>query len=103
MQILCQVICIGRCRGVFGMLLFLYTLLLFHHLQTMVENTLCRIMGETKYPLLSRDGEVTIGGIFAVHSKLTLSSFEFTQKPQPLSCSRFVTVEILRSIREDYV
>ncbi|XP_056092301.1 extracellular calcium-sensing receptor-like [Rhinichthys klamathensis goyatoka] len=69
------------------MLLFLYTLLLFPHLQTMVESTLCRIMGEPKYPLLSRNGDVTIGGIFAVHSKLTSSSFEFTQKPQPLSCS----------------
>uniref|UniRef100_A0A673M454 Extracellular calcium-sensing receptor-like n=1 Tax=Sinocyclocheilus rhinocerous TaxID=307959 RepID=A0A673M454_9TELE len=44
-------------------------------------------MGDPKHPLLSKDGEVTIGGIFAVHSKLTLSSFEFTEKPQPLSCS----------------
>ncbi|XP_016331768.1 extracellular calcium-sensing receptor-like [Sinocyclocheilus anshuiensis] len=68
------------------MLLFLYTLLLFHYLQTKV-NTLCRMMGDPKHPLLSKDGEVTIGGIFAVHSKLTLSSFEFTEKPQPLSCS----------------
>ncbi|XP_058607488.1 extracellular calcium-sensing receptor-like [Onychostoma macrolepis] len=68
------------------MLLFLYTLLLFHHLPTKV-NTLCRMMGYPKYPLLSKGGDITIGGIFAVHSKLTLSSFEFTEKPQPLSCS----------------
>ncbi|XP_050991073.1 extracellular calcium-sensing receptor [Labeo rohita] len=69
------------------MLLFLYTFLIFHHLQTKVENTLCRMMGEPKYPLFSKDGDVTIGGIFAVHSKETLPSFEFRQKPQPLSCS----------------
>ncbi|XP_059420776.1 extracellular calcium-sensing receptor-like [Carassius carassius] len=68
------------------MLLFLYTFLLFHYLQTKV-NTLCRMMGDPKHPLLSKEGDVTIGGIFAVHSKLTLSSFEFREKPQPLSCS----------------
>ncbi|XP_026086101.1 extracellular calcium-sensing receptor-like [Carassius auratus] len=68
------------------MLLFLYTLL-FHHLQTKVENKLCRMMGEPKYPLLSKEGDVTIGGMFAIHSKETLPSFEFKQKPQPLSCS----------------
>ncbi|XP_042631792.1 extracellular calcium-sensing receptor-like [Cyprinus carpio] len=68
------------------MLLFLYTLL-FHHLQTKVENKLCQMMGEPKYPLLSKGGDVTIGGIFAIHSKETLPSFEFKQKPQPLSCS----------------
>ncbi|XP_026142614.1 extracellular calcium-sensing receptor-like [Carassius auratus] len=70
----------------FVMLLFLYTFLLFHYLQTKV-NTLCRMMGDPKHPLLSKEGDVTIGGIFAVHSKLTLSSFEFREKPQPLSCS----------------
>ncbi|XP_016106211.1 extracellular calcium-sensing receptor-like [Sinocyclocheilus grahami] len=69
------------------MLLFLYTVLLFHHLHTKVENTLCRIMGDPNYPLFSKDGDVTIGGIFAIHRKETLPSFKFTQKPQPLSCS----------------
>ncbi|XP_067275521.1 extracellular calcium-sensing receptor-like [Pseudorasbora parva] len=44
-------------------------------------------MGEPKYPLLSKDGEAIIGGIFAMHSKETLPSFEFTQNPQLLSCS----------------
>uniref|UniRef100_A0A8C1SBD1 G-protein coupled receptors family 3 profile domain-containing protein n=1 Tax=Cyprinus carpio TaxID=7962 RepID=A0A8C1SBD1_CYPCA len=81
------------------MLLFLYTLLLFHYLQTKV-NTLCRMMADPKHPLLSKDGDVTIGGIFAVHSKLALSSFEFREKPQPLSCSRFVKLKTLRNIRK---
>nr|XP_055030950.1 extracellular calcium-sensing receptor-like [Misgurnus anguillicaudatus] len=69
------------------MLFLLYTLPLFHQLNAKAENPLCRIMGDPKYPLLSRDGDVTIGAIFPVHSKETLPSFEFTQKPELLSCS----------------
>ncbi|XP_016331808.1 extracellular calcium-sensing receptor-like [Sinocyclocheilus anshuiensis] len=69
------------------MLIFLYTLLLFHHLNVKAEFFVCRIMGDPKYPLFSKDGDITIGAILAIHSKLALSSFEFTQKPQLLSCS----------------
>ncbi|XP_052008542.1 extracellular calcium-sensing receptor-like [Xyrauchen texanus] len=69
------------------MFICLYTLLLFYRLQAKAEKTLCRTMGEPKYPLLSKDGDLTIGGIFAIHSKETLPSFEFTQKPQLLSCT----------------
>ncbi|XP_073709563.1 extracellular calcium-sensing receptor-like [Misgurnus anguillicaudatus] len=68
------------------MLIFLYTLL-FHHLHLKVENTLCRMMGDPKYPLLSKNGDIIIGGLFAIHSRETLPSFEFIQKPQLLSCS----------------
>ncbi|XP_052008127.1 extracellular calcium-sensing receptor-like [Xyrauchen texanus] len=45
------------------------------------------MMADPKYPLLYKDGDVTIGSLFAIHSKETLPSFEFTQKPQFLSCS----------------
>ncbi|XP_052008566.1 extracellular calcium-sensing receptor-like [Xyrauchen texanus] len=69
------------------MLFCLYTLLLFHFLHAKEEKTLCRMMGDPKYLLLSKDGDITIGGIFAVHSKETLPSFEFTHKPQLLSCT----------------
>ncbi|XDV29335.1 hypothetical protein PO909_032472 [Leuciscus waleckii] len=44
-------------------------------------------MGDPKYPLLSKDGDVTIGALFPVHSIETLPSFKFKQKPQLLSCS----------------
>ncbi|XP_067275957.1 extracellular calcium-sensing receptor-like [Pseudorasbora parva] len=87
-RILYQIICILhslQCTLI-GMLLFLYTLLLFHQLHTKVENTPCQTMGDPKFPLLSKDGDVTIGGIFAIHKMETLPSFEFTQKPQLLSC-----------------
>ncbi|XP_051727408.1 extracellular calcium-sensing receptor-like [Ctenopharyngodon idella] len=69
------------------MLLFLYTLLLFHQLHTKAGNTVCRIMGDPQYPLLSKDGDITIGALFPVHSIETLPSFEFKQKPQLLSCT----------------
>ncbi|KAK7151679.1 hypothetical protein R3I94_008126 [Phoxinus phoxinus] len=69
------------------MLLFLYTLLLLHQLHTKAGNTLCRMMGNPNYPLISKNGDITIGALFPVHSTETLPSFEFTNKPQPLSCS----------------
>ncbi|XP_056622846.1 extracellular calcium-sensing receptor-like [Triplophysa dalaica] len=68
------------------MLIFLYTILC-HDLYAKAENKLCRMIGDPKYPLLSKDGELTIGGLFAIHREETLPSFEFTQKPQLLSCS----------------
>ncbi len=77
------------------MLLLLYTLLLFYHLNVTAEKCFCRIMGDPKYPLFSKDGDIIIGSILAIHSKLALSSFEFTQKPQLISCSRFVTLSAL--------
>nr|XP_055031007.1 extracellular calcium-sensing receptor-like [Misgurnus anguillicaudatus] len=69
------------------MLIFFYKLLLFHHFNATAENTLCQMMGDPKYPLLSKDGDITIGGLFAIHKQETLTSFEFTQKPQLLYCS----------------
>ncbi|XDV29331.1 hypothetical protein PO909_032468 [Leuciscus waleckii] len=44
-------------------------------------------MGDLKYPLLSKNGDVTIGALFPIRSIEKLPSFEFTQKPQLLSCS----------------
>ncbi|XP_055031000.2 extracellular calcium-sensing receptor-like [Misgurnus anguillicaudatus] len=43
-------------------------------------------MGDPKNPLLSKDGDITIGTLISIHSKETLSSSEFTEKPQ-LICS----------------
>ncbi|XP_048015414.1 extracellular calcium-sensing receptor-like [Megalobrama amblycephala] len=69
------------------MLLFLYTLLLFSLLHAKAGNIPCRMFGDPKYPLLFRDGDVNIGALFPIHSIETLPSFEFTRKPQLLSCS----------------
>ncbi|XP_050991076.1 extracellular calcium-sensing receptor-like [Labeo rohita] len=69
------------------MLIFLYTLLPFYHLYTKAENTICQMMGDPKYPLLSKDGDIIIGALFVIHSEVSLPSFEFTQKPQHILCS----------------
>ncbi|XP_077104228.1 extracellular calcium-sensing receptor-like [Siphateles boraxobius] len=69
------------------MLFFLYTLLLLVQLQVKAEKHLCRMMGDPKYPLLSKDGDINIGALFPIRSIETLPSFEFTLKPQSLSCS----------------
>uniref|UniRef100_A0A8C2ENF9 Olfactory receptor C family, g1 n=1 Tax=Cyprinus carpio TaxID=7962 RepID=A0A8C2ENF9_CYPCA len=100
MQILYQVIYIWQPQLslMFRMLLFLYIFLFFHQLPTKAGNTLCRMMGDPKYPLLSKDGEIIIGALFAIRSKETLPSFEFAQKPQALSCSRFVVLKALDQI-----
>ncbi|XP_050991087.1 extracellular calcium-sensing receptor-like [Labeo rohita] len=73
--------------SIFGMLLFLYTILLFCQLCTKAEKYICQMIGDPKYPLLSKDGDITIGALFPIRSIETLPSFEFTKKPQPLSCS----------------
>ncbi|XP_073707013.1 extracellular calcium-sensing receptor-like [Garra rufa] len=68
------------------MSVFLYTLLIFQ-LHTKAEKPLCQMMGDPKYPLLSKDGDVNIGALFSVHSIEILPSFKYTKKPQLLSCS----------------
>ncbi len=91
-QIAYQASCIWpQLNSFFQMSVFLCTLLLFFQLHAKAEKPLCRMMGDPKYPLLSKDGDVTIGALFPVHSIETLPSFKFTQKPQLSSCSRFVT------------
>ncbi|XP_016104792.1 extracellular calcium-sensing receptor-like [Sinocyclocheilus grahami] len=69
------------------MLFFIYTLLLLIQLHTKAEKPFCQMMGNPNYPLISKDGDVTIGALFPIRSIETLPSFEFTQRPQLLSCS----------------
>ncbi|XP_073671756.1 extracellular calcium-sensing receptor-like [Paramisgurnus dabryanus] len=76
-----------------GVLIFLCTLLIHYHYAN-ADNNLCRIMGDPKNPLLSKDGDITIGTLLSIHSKETLSSSEFTRKPQ-LICSS-VNVQVFR-------
>jgi len=74
------------------MLVFLFALLICHKPYIKAENPLCQKMGDPKYPLLFKNGDVTIGGLFSIRSIEILPSFDFIQKPQLLSCSRFVTL-----------
>ncbi|XP_043072466.1 extracellular calcium-sensing receptor-like [Puntigrus tetrazona] len=69
------------------MLFFLYILLFLIQLHAKAEKTFCQMMGNPNYPLISKDGDLTIGALFPIQSVETLPSFEFKQKPQLLSCS----------------
>ncbi|XP_059420268.1 extracellular calcium-sensing receptor-like [Carassius carassius] len=76
-----------KMNSIFGMPVFFYTMLLFHQFHTKAETYLCHMIGDLKYPLLFKDGDITIGALFPIRSIETLPSFVFTKKPQPLSCS----------------
>lgn len=93
MKIMYLVNCIWHLRlsSILGMLFFLFTLLLLIQLHIKAGKPFCQMMGNPNYPLISKDGDVTIGALFPIRSIETLPSFEFTQEPQLLSCSRFPT------------
>ncbi|XP_058481419.1 extracellular calcium-sensing receptor [Solea solea] len=41
-----------------------------------------------EFPLLSKEGDVIIGGAFSIHSHITNPPLSFTELPEPLKCSR---------------
>lgn len=52
------------------------------------EAPLCHIVGSPEVPLLSKEGDVIIGGAFSIHSKITQPPLSFTDTPTRLTCSR---------------
>uniref|UniRef100_A0A8C7JI15 Olfactory receptor C family, h1 n=1 Tax=Oncorhynchus kisutch TaxID=8019 RepID=A0A8C7JI15_ONCKI len=51
------------------------------------EEALCRILGRPEFPMLSKEGDVTIGGAFSIHTKISEPPLSFTDTPPPLICS----------------
>ncbi|CDQ88095.1 unnamed protein product [Oncorhynchus mykiss] len=51
------------------------------------EESLCRILGRPEFPMLSKEGDVTIGGAFSIHTKISEPLLSFTDTPPPLICS----------------
>uniref|UniRef100_A0A673WSB3 Olfactory receptor C family, h1 n=1 Tax=Salmo trutta TaxID=8032 RepID=A0A673WSB3_SALTR len=51
------------------------------------EDALCRILGSPEFPMLSKEGDVTIGGAFTIHTKISVPPLSFTDTPPPLTCS----------------
>ncbi|XP_034024840.1 extracellular calcium-sensing receptor-like [Thalassophryne amazonica] len=45
------------------------------------------MLGTPKKPLLFKEGDVTIGGAFSIHSKITQPALSFTDKPTYFKCS----------------
>uniref|UniRef100_A0A8C7YN67 Olfactory receptor C family, g2 n=1 Tax=Oryzias sinensis TaxID=183150 RepID=A0A8C7YN67_9TELE len=56
----------------------------------------CHVLGSPVLPLLSKDGDVMIGGAFSIHSKIAQPSLSFTEKPTPFTCSRYYNFEEFR-------
>ncbi|KAM4627560.1 vomeronasal type-2 receptor 1-like [Polymixia lowei] len=52
------------------------------------ETPHCRMLGSPEFPLLSKDGDITIGGAFSLHSHITKPPLTFIDTPKPLICSR---------------
>uniref|UniRef100_A0A671UBV6 Extracellular calcium-sensing receptor-like n=1 Tax=Sparus aurata TaxID=8175 RepID=A0A671UBV6_SPAAU len=52
------------------------------------EAPFCQIRGNPEFPLLSKEGDVMIGGAFSIHSKIDQPLLSFTEKPTRLECSR---------------
>ncbi|KAK2912414.1 hypothetical protein Q8A73_006527 [Channa argus] len=66
-------------------LVFMRLLLAFGAVED--EAPVCQILGSSEFPLLSKEGEVMIGGAFSIHSKISQPPLSFTEKPTRLTCS----------------
>uniref|UniRef100_A0A8B9GPT2 Olfactory receptor C family, h1 n=1 Tax=Astyanax mexicanus TaxID=7994 RepID=A0A8B9GPT2_ASTMX len=66
--------------------MFLYVFLLLSVFKAKGEKAKCQIIGSPEPPMLSKDGDVIIGGAFSIHSKITLQKLSFTEKPR-LACT----------------
>uniref|UniRef100_A0A665T5M9 Extracellular calcium-sensing receptor-like n=1 Tax=Echeneis naucrates TaxID=173247 RepID=A0A665T5M9_ECHNA len=51
------------------------------------ETPFCQVLGSPEFPLLSKEGDVMVGGAFSIHSKITQPPLSFTMKPTRLTCS----------------
>uniref|UniRef100_A0A8C5NEW2 Extracellular calcium-sensing receptor-like n=1 Tax=Gouania willdenowi TaxID=441366 RepID=A0A8C5NEW2_GOUWI len=54
------------------------------------DPALCRMLGRPEFPLLSRKGDIIIGGAFSIHSHISQPSLTLTDTPKPLICSRYI-------------
>ncbi|KAK2847814.1 hypothetical protein Q7C36_009496 [Tachysurus vachellii] len=49
----------------------------------------CHILDNPAYPLLSKNGDVIIGGLFSIHGDIKLPLLPYTEKPEHLICTSF--------------
>ena len=58
------------------------------------EAPLCKLLGSPESPFLSKEGDVTIGGAFSIHSKITQPLLSFRDTPPRLQCSRYCIISL---------
>lgn len=61
---------------------------LFHGAFGAEDNLKCEMLGRPEFPLLSQEGDITIGGAFTLHSQMSKPSLSFEETPEDLTCSR---------------
>ncbi|XP_040929484.1 extracellular calcium-sensing receptor-like [Betta splendens] len=66
----------------------LWFVLMFGTIRAEKDTALCKILGSPEIPLLSKDGDIIIGGVFSIHSQMSKPPLSFTDAPEPLMCSR---------------
>ncbi|XP_033884065.2 extracellular calcium-sensing receptor-like isoform X1 [Acipenser ruthenus] len=62
--------------------------LLMIPLSIRATETVCRLQGATNIPMLSKDGDITIGAIFSLHRKVIDRRLDYRTKPEPRECQR---------------
>lgn len=62
------------------------------------DTVFCEMLGSPEFPLMSKKGDITIGGVFSIHTQISTSLFSLTDKPEPLLCSKYWLFLFLLSV-----
>lgn len=49
----------------------------------------CKMLGSPEFPLLSKEGDITIGAVFSIHKQVSNPPLFFTDAPERIICSRY--------------
>ncbi|XP_032446483.1 extracellular calcium-sensing receptor-like [Xiphophorus hellerii] len=52
------------------------------------ETAFCEMLGSRELPLMSKEGDIVIGGAFSLHSQISKLLLSWTESPERLTCSR---------------
>lgn len=86
-QCMCVCACLYQVCGFVHVMLLL--VLFMGALGAEEDTTLCEMLGSPEYPQLSMAGDITIGGVFSIHSHISKPQLSFRDTPEPFMCSRY--------------
>ena len=55
----------------------------------------CKLLGTTRLPAFSMDGDYAIGGVFSIHTYMHTVKNDYTTEPEPLKCTGRLVREVL--------
>uniref|UniRef100_A0A3P8W5U0 Extracellular calcium-sensing receptor-like n=1 Tax=Cynoglossus semilaevis TaxID=244447 RepID=A0A3P8W5U0_CYNSE len=63
---------------------------IFSHCSQQEENPQCEIIpGSMSLPVLQKEGDITLGGLFSLHDMVVEHTVSYTSTPAPTQCTRF--------------